>query len=485
MLNVPVEHLTVSHGSDIKDALVIIDRNGLGLAFVLSDEGKLAGIVTDGNIRRALIDGAKLSDNVAVAMTVDCVSLPVSASPESIAEKLNSRIHVIPLLDVAGRPVDYASHFRHHRIPVMEPSLSGNELNYTIECLKTNWISSQGSFVKRFEDEFSRFIGVGNSLAVCNGTAALHVALDALGVGQGDEVIVPDLTFAATINAVLYCGAVPVLADVDPETWCMDAKGIESLVTPRTKAIIPVHLYGQPADMEGICRLAGEHGLYVIEDAAEALGALHHGRHVGSFGDAAAFSFFGNKIITTGEGGMVVFRDEAVASRARMLRDHGMDPQKRYWHPQVGYNYRLTNLQAAIGVAQLEQIEGFIQRKIRIGRDYRRRLESIDAIRLPVEREGVRNVYWLFSVILDSRRSVLGRDDLMERLRACGIETRPLFYPLHTMPPYRQYSGKRDFPNAQRLSANGLSMPSAVTLKENEIEFICDRIRSIVAPCGT
>jgi len=299
-MNMPIERLTVNRGSDINAGLSVIDRNGLGLAFVVDDEGILVGVVTDGNIRRALLKGVRLEDGIAVAMNADCVSLPVSSSPQSIAERLNSRVHVIPLLDEKGRPVDYASHYRHHRIPVMEPLLSGNEFNYIIECLKTNWISSQGAFVKRFEDEFSKFVGVENALAVCNGTAALHLALDALEVGPGDEVIVPDLTFAATINSVLYCGAVPVLADVDPETWCMNAEEIAGLITPRTKAIVTVHLYGQPADMEEICQLARKHGLLVIEDAAEGLGALHNGRQVGSFGDAAAFSFFGNKIGSSG-----------------------------------------------------------------------------------------------------------------------------------------------------------------------------------------
>lgn len=481
MMNVPIDNLTISHNSEINDALIIIDKNGLGLTFVLNDEGILLGVVTDGNIRRALIKGVKLTDSVIVAMTADCVSLPITASPQTIAGHLNSRIHVIPLLDESGRPVDYASHYRHHRIPVMEPLLSGNEMNYVIECMKTNWISSQGPFVKKFEDEFSRYIGVENALAVCNGTAALHIALGAFGIKQGDEVIVPDLTFVASINAILYCGAKPVLADVDRETWCIDVKEIERLITPRTKAIIPVHLYGQPAGMKEISLLAKKHGLFVIEDAAEAFGALYHGQHMGTFGDAAAFSFFGNKMITTGEGGMVTFRDQVVASRARMLRDHGMDPRRRYWHPEVGYNYRLTNLQAAIGVAQLEQIDTFIQRKVEIGRLYRRLLSPIDAILLPAEREGVRNVYWLFSFILNPDHSTLGRDDLMKHLQANGIETRPLFFPLHTMPPYRSYSGNQDFPNTQWISANGISLPSALTLKENEIKYVCNQLRSIVS----
>lgn len=475
-MTVSIENLLIQQTAKIHDALRVIDRNGLGLAFVVDSDGVLQGVITDGNVRRALMKGSTITDAVASVMTVDCVSLPVSASPQRISEHLNHRIHVIPLLDELGRPVDYASHYRHHRIPVMEPSLTGDELSYVIECLKTNWISSQGPFVKRFEEDFSSYVGAQQAVAVCNGTAALHIAFASLGLKPGDEVIVPDLTFAATINAVLYVGATPVLVDVMRDTWTIDPEDAARRITKRTRAIVPVHLYGQPAEMNEITRIARKHNLYIVEDVAEALGSLYEGEPVGRHSDAAAFSFFGNKIITTGEGGMVTFRDPAVATRARMLRDHGMDPNRRYWHPEVGFNYRLTNLQAAVGVAQLQQIDHFIHRKVEIGRCYRRFLGSTKALRLPVERKGVRNVYWLFSILLDALHGAPKRDDLVRGLQASGIETRPVFHPLHVMPPYIPYAGSGEFPNTRWIAENGLSLPSAVTLKESEIEYVCDRV---------
>ena len=300
-MSLPIDKLIIPETSLIRDALLVIDHNGMGLAFVVNANGSLKGIITDGNIRRAILSGVTITDPVSVATTTDCVSLPINSSVETISERLTSRIHTIPLLDQEGRPVDYASHYRNHRLPVMEPALSGNELNYLIECIQTNWISSQGPFIRRFEQKFAECLNIEHALAVSNGTAALHLALAALEIGPGDEVIVPDLTFAASINAILYVGATPVLADVTRDTWTIDPYEIEQLLTPRTKAIMPVHLYGQPAEMNGIMEIARKHKLYVIEDAAEALGSLYHNTHMGTFGDAAAFSFFGNKLITTGE----------------------------------------------------------------------------------------------------------------------------------------------------------------------------------------
>jgi perosamine synthetase len=275
----------------------------------------------------------------------------------------------------------------------------------------------------------------------------------------------------------------PVLADVLQDTWTMDPLDVERLITPRTKAIMPVHLYGQPADLTSIGEIAKKHKLYVIEDTAEALGSLYNGRHVGSFGDAAAFSFFGNKMITTGEGGMVTFRDWNTADRAARLRDHGMDPNQRYWHIEVGYNYRLTNLQAAIGVAQLEDIESKIQRKLEIAANYRRHLEPLQSFQLPVERQNIRNTYWLFSMIIHSQQLGLSRDEFVKRLQMQGVETRPLFYPLHTMPPYKNYGAGRTFPNAERLSKDGISLPSSISLSDHEISHICQTIANIVAAC--
>ncbi len=500
-MSTPLDQFLISAEADIRTALAVIDRNAHGVAFAVDSQGHLRGILTDGDIRRALLRGVGLDALVKSVMRVDCVTLPHDATPEAILTSLGDRIEiitqrdengrlveraaqagieVIPLLDTEGRPVDYASHYRHHRLPVMEPEVSGNELNYIMECIKTNWLSSQGPFVRRFEQEFGHYVGSPHAVAVCNGAAALHLALIALGVGPGDEVIVPDLTFAASVNAVLHAGATPVLVDVTRDTWTLDPKGVARAITSQTKAIMPVHLYGQPCEMEALMALARNHGLLVIEDAAEALGAQYHGRHVGGFGDAAAFSFYGNKLITTGEGGMVTFKDENAAARARVLRNHGMDPDRRYWHEEAGYNYRLTNLQAAVGVAQLERIESFITRKIELASRYSRALSVRDELVLPIVWPDTRNVFWLYSLIVDPERTGLTRDDLMERLLLRGIETRPLFYPLHFMPPYRRFARQGSYPNAEWLSANGLSLPSAVTLKDEELDHVTAAISQIL-----
>ena len=474
--------LIVPNNATIRDALLSINRNGLGIAFVVDKKGVLSGMVTDGSIRRALIDGTVLTDSVMKATSTDCVALPVTATIQEINKQLNYKIHVIPLIDSTGRPVDYASHYRGHRIPVMAPTLTGNELEYVIECVKTNWISSQGAFVRRFESDFSAYIGVPGAISTSNGTTALHLALVVLGLGPGDEIIVPDLTFAATINAVLYVGATPVIADVAKDTWTIDPAELNKLITPKTKAIIPVHLYGQPAEMKEITTIAQKHNLLVIEDAAEALGSLYHGMHVGAFGDAAIFSFYGNKLITTGEGGMVVFKTPAVATRARKLRDHGMEPSRRYWHTELGFNYRLTNLQAAIGVAQLEQIEKFIARKIEIAELYRQKLSSLKMIHHPQMRQNTRNVYWLYSIVLEAQNAHLARDELIAQLLRKGVETRPLFYPLHSMPLYAKYGEGRKFPNTDWLGLQGLSLPSAVDLNDDAVNYICGCIASLLVP---
>lgn len=475
-----VQQLLVGADENLRTALNVIDQNGSGVAFAVDAKGRLQGILTDGDIRRALLRGVNLDSPVRAVMCSDCATLPEDASPQAILSILGERIEIVPLLDREGRPVDFASHHRHHRLPVMEPDLSGNEFSYLMECIRTNWVSSQGRFINRFEEEFSRYVGASHAVAVCNGTAALHLALAALNIGPGDEVIVPDLTFAASINAVLYVGATPVLTDVTRDTWTIDPEAVSRAVTPRTKAIMPVHLYGQPCEMHPILEVAREHGLLVIEDAAEALGARYHGRGVGEFGDAAAFSFFGNKLITTGEGGMVTFKDEKAADRARVLRDHGMDPARRYWHEVVGYNYRLTNLQAALGVAQLERVEAFIARKRELASRYEEGLADREELILPVSKANTRNVFWLYSIIVDAQRAGLERDDLMRRLLSNGVETRPLFYPLHQMPPYRRFAGEGAYPNAEWLARHGLSLPSAVTLKDEDVRYVTNAVQRVL-----
>jgi len=366
-------------------------------------------------------------------------------------------------------------------IPVAAPSLVGNEKKYVLDCLESTWISSIGKYVDRFEEAFAEFCGVKYAISCSNGTVALHLALLALGVGPGDEVIVPTLTFVATANAVTYCGARPVFVDSEPETWNLNPELLEEKITPRTKGIIAVHLYGHPVDMDPVLDIAQGHGLFVLEDAAEAHGAEYKGKRVGSIGNIATFSFYGNKIITTGEGGMVVTNDEELARKVRQLKGQGMDPERRYWFPIVGYNYRMTNIQAAIGLAQLEKANWHIERRREVASWYYERLKGVQGLTLPVEKEWAKNVYWMFSIVLDDNLS-LSRDEVMAALEAQGIQTRPFFYPMHTLPPYQGMGGKDQFPVADRLAARGINLPTWAGLQEEDVDFVCKTLTEILGP---
>lgn len=361
-------------------------------------------------------------------------------------------------------------------LPVAEPCLGGNELAYVTDCIRSGWISSLGEYIPRFEGLFAEFCGARYGVAVSNGTTALHLALAVLRIGPGDEVILPSLTFIATANAVRYAGATPIFADCEDRTWNIDPEDAARRVTARTRAIIPVHLYGHPADMGPILELAQSHGIWVLEDAAEAHGACYQGRRVGSLGVLNTFSFYGNKIITTGEGGLLTTDDAALAERARFLRDHAMSPEKRYWHPEVGYNYRMTNLQAALGVAQMEQIEAFIARKREIARAYNRLLGDVPGLVLPPEASWATSVYWMYSLLVTDGFP-LTRDALRDHLRRQEIDSRPFFYPIHEMPPYRQ---AESLPVAERLSRQGINLPSGVTLTDEDIERVAEAIRACV-----
>ncbi|CAN5703179.1 DegT/DnrJ/EryC1/StrS family aminotransferase [soil metagenome] len=355
-------------------------------------------------------------------------------------------------------------------IPIYEPSLGEREEALVVEAVRSGWISSQGKYINQFEQEFADFCGVREGIAVCNGTIALHLALHALGIGAGDEVIVPTLTFIASANAVHYTGATPVFADVDPVTWNIDPSSVERLISSRTRAIMPVHVYGHPAPMPELNALAQAHSLLIVEDSAEAHGAAIGEQRTGGFGQVAAFSFMANKIITTGEGGMLTTNDPALAARCRMLRDHAMPPERRYWHPEVGFNYRMTNLQAAVGVAQMTRIDEFIARKRQIAQQYTAALAKLAGVTLPVELPGCTNVYWMYSVLID-RAYGLTRDELIPALRERGIDSRPFFHPLDTLPPY--YSATPQ-PVALRLSQQGLNLPSAPSLTDEQVAYICD-----------
>ena len=360
-------------------------------------------------------------------------------------------------------------------IPVGAPALVGNEKKYVMDCLETGWISS-GPYVKGFEDAFADFCGVKHAVSCASGTAALHLALMALGVEAGDEVIVPTLTYVSTANAGVYCGARPVFVDSEPETWNLDPSLIESRITNRTKGLIAVHLYGYPADMDPILAVARRHGLFVLEDAAQAHGAQYKGRRVGSLGDAAVFSFFGSKILTTGEGGMVVTDDEALARRVRELRGQGMDPSRRYWFPVVGYNYRMTNIAAAIGLAQVEKAAWHLERRRQVAAWYREELRNCPGVTWQSEKEWAVHAYWMFSVLLAD--SSIERDEAMVDLEKRGVETRPVFYPMHALPPYRDSVGADRYPVAERIARCGLSLPTWGGLTRDEVSCVSRNLRA-------
>lgn len=355
-------------------------------------------------------------------------------------------------------------------IPVYRPFIGETEKRYVNEALDSTWISSRGVFLDRFEKEFPAFLGAEHGVATCNGTVSLHLALVALGIGAGDEVIVPTFTYIASVNAIHYTGATPVFVDSDRDTWNLDPRLIEDLITERTKAVMVVHLYGQPADMDPIMEIARRRGLAVIEDAAEAHGALYRGRAVGTIGTASSFSFFGNKIITTGEGGMVVTNDANLADACRHLRGQGVSSTRTYWHDVVGFNYRMTNIAAAIGVAQLERVRDVLDRKRHIAERYASNLASVESVTLQHQPDWAENVWWMVSVLVEPAR----RDDFMAFLKEEGVDTRPFFHPAHTMP---MYPSERSFPVAEYLGSAGVNLPSYPGLADEEIDFVCEAIR--------
>lgn len=357
-----------------------------------------------------------------------------------------------------------------HRIPLARPDLGPAEVANVLDAINSGWISSLGAYIPRFETGLAAFCAARFGVAVMNGTAALHLALAAAGVGPDDEVVVPTLTFVATANAVRYCGARPVFVEADRTHWGLDVRDLEARVTDRTRAIVPVHLYGHPCDMDAVLAVARRRNLVVIEDAAEALGAEYRGRRVGALGHVGCFSFYGNKIITTGEGGMCLTDDPALRERLALLRDHGMDAKRRYWHEVVGFNYRMTNLQAAVGVAQVERLPQLVEARRRVAGWYAESLADLVRRRglgLQPELPWAKNAFWLSSVLLPPDGA--GAAEIVARLADAGVESRPFFHPMHTLPPYA--TGER-FPVAEDLAARGVNLPSGYGLTRDAVERV-------------
>lgn len=359
-----------------------------------------------------------------------------------------------------------------YKIPIYQPSLSGREKEYVMDCLDSTWISSKGKYISLFEEGFSRYINVKHATGVSNGTVAIHLALLALGVGEGDEVIVPTLTYIASVNAIKYVGAIPIFCDSLHSTWQMDPEDVRKKITSKTKAIMAVHLYGHACDMDSLVSISKEHRIFLIEDCAEAIGTLYKGKHVGGFGDISTFSFFGNKTITTGEGGMVVTNDATLIERSRHFKGQGLALHREYWHDVIGYNYRMTNIEAAIGFAQLEQIDHLIGLKKQVADFY---IKHLDLNKVDYHRSAadVTHSYWMFSILV---KDASMREKLRKHLAENGVETRPLFYPAHTMPMYSNHFNK--FEVAEDLGWRGINLPSFPMLTEEQVIFIANLINS-------
>ena len=376
-------------------------------------------------------------------------------------------------------------------IPVNEPLLRKREEELVLECLRSGWISSAGGFIESFEQRWADYCGRRHGIAVSNGTAALQLALACIGLKPGDEVILPSFTIISCALAVIYNGGVPVLVDCDPRTWCMDVDQVKRKITQKTRAIMPVHIYGHPVDMDPLIDLAKAHNLAVVEDAAEAHGAEYLSRRntsasawrrCGSFGDMSCFSFYANKLVSTGEGGMVLTDDPELAERARSFRNLCFQPDRRFYHEELGFNFRLTNLQAALGVAQLERMDQIVARKRSIGQTYNLLLQDIDRLQLPVEEPWAKNVYWMYGVVLLDKAGI-DANELAHRLKERGVETRPFFLGMHEQPVFKNRGLfiAENYPVTERLARRGLYLPSGLALTEEQLRRVCQAVHEVLS----
>lgn len=455
-------------------ALSTLESNTTKVCFVVSSSGKFIGSITDGDIRRGLLVGSELGDPVTKVLNQAAVY--VRNEQELDAVQLSGQsIDAVPLLDgdhcitAILVPNSYLD-----MIPLVIPDLSGNEIKYVNDCVEGGWISSKGVYVSKFESMFSDRHNGHSAVSVSNGTVALELAMKAFGIGHGDEVIVPNLTFAATVNAVINCGAVPVLCEVDETTWCLSIEEVLKLVNGKTKAIIPVHLYGKIFDTQRFREVLNRSDIYIIEDCAEGLGSRKRDMPLGVHGDASTFSFFANKVLTTGEGGMVLFRDSAVAKTARQIRDHGMNQRQRYYHEIIGSNYRMTNLQAAVGVAQMERLDKFLIKRASIFREYQTLFNGLDYFVENQKNTDETQVCWLYTVLL---KEGIDRDRVIETLAVkYNIESRPTFRCLHSMPPYKNFAASESLRTSEKISTYGISLPTFTSMSSPDIRRIATRL---------
>jgi perosamine synthetase len=469
-----IKNLACYNDKTLLDAMKLINKNGLGVCFIVDKNDSIKGIATDGDIRRAILNNKDLNSPIEEIINKNFIYGHTDDTTETLINKIirkndEVKISILPIVDNNHKLVDYFRYLHHTHFPVASPNLDGNEFKYLTDAFFSTWISSSGYYIGLFEESFSSYSDCKYGVAVSSGTTAIHLALVALGIGEGDEVIVPDLTFAATINAVLHANATPVIVDIDSQSWCIDSVEIENAITPKTKAIIPVHLFGQVCDMDSIMILAKKYNLRIIEDCAEAHGAEFKNNKVGSFGDIGCFSFYGNKVLTTGEGGMCTTNSSKINDQLRLFRDHGMSKSKRYFHEVIGFNYRMTNLQAAIGVGQLERIDEIHKNRSSYESLYKK-VMSGKPFEFQKNLKNRKKITWLVSIFLNG--DINDRDKLMSKFKEKGIDARPFFYPLSDMPIYKKYCLK-ETPIAKKISSRGINLPTYESLKSlEEIEEI-------------
>lgn len=464
----------------LSSAMDAMNESGRPFCLV-TEENHIVGIISDGDLRRYLRGGGSVSDAAEKAMVRDFHSLRPEAEPEEIQQALRDYTFV-PVLDARSSLVYVATRDRPHRIPLAEPSIDQSEETKLLECFRSGWISSRSPFVKEFEVSFSTYIGAREGLCVSNGTVAIEMALRALGIGANDEVIVPDLTFGATANAVLNVGASPQFIDITDDDWGIDPEHLDNCFSPRTKAVIVVHLYGAPARIEEIRQWCDDRNVLLIEDCAEAIGTRIGGEHVGTVGDAGTFSFFANKTITTGEGGYVTFRDDRHTDAAKLIRDHGLAPRsgEHYWHEVQGGNMRMTGLQAALGIAQLEKVDDIVETKRRLAQRFTEYLPANSPITIRGDFPSAINSHWLVVGVMSDELSDR-RVELLQHLGMLGVETRLGFQPLHRMPAFAPYvSRELAFVNSSAISKKILCLPSGAKVSSSQVRSVVNAITEFV-----
>ncbi len=465
----------------LKDILKKININEQGVIFIVNENLKLIGSISDGDIRRSILEGKKITEIVNIESSLvnkNFVSVKYNSNIEQITVKLDKevngkKIKCLPLVDDDGKILDIATKERIKSFPLSNLKINEEAINNVLEALTSGWLSSKGIYISKFEELFSNYLGGGTAVAVSSGTSALELGLKSLGIGIGDEVLVPDFTFAASINAIINTGATPVIVDVEKETWTIDINEIEEKITDKTKAILPVHVYGQPCRIDEILSIAKAKKLFVIEDCAESLGAKYKNRLVGLDFDCSCHSFFANKTITTGEGGMVVYQDPNIAAKARKIMNHGMSEKYKYQHDMVGSNYRMTNLQAAVGVAEIKNVESYLKERKKIFEIYDNQLSDFSNIGLLPKNNWSENSLWLYTILLKDF-SAKERNDLIKRLSKRGIECRPGFTSLSKMKPFGIYADKK-LEVSNYLSDKSISLPSS-KLTDKDQEFILETL---------